>query len=1031
MRLLLTSGASYAPPRGGSTRSNLAWLRTLVAAGHECRVVAAADPQYVRDQPTVSYDHGVLIHTADDPAAERDLLRGQIAEFDPDVVLVSSEDLSHLLLREAHHSGAGSIVYLAHTPQFFPFGPESWNPDAQATELVKRCAAIVAIGEHMAGYIESAIGIRPQVIHPPIYGDGPFRNDAAPTREFVTMINPSAVKGISILLALARAMPEARFAALPGWATTKADRESLAALANLTVLEPVRDIDDLLRRTRVLLMPSLWYEGFGLIAMEAMLRGIPVISSDSGGLQEATRGTGYVIRVRPIQRYESTYDDRHMPRAVVPEQDVAPWVAAVKALTEDPAEWRRESARSFEVATRFVSSLRPGDLGDLLASVARRKSTRILLAHNSLYFPSHGGGDKSNRLLMQALAEAGHTVRVASRIVNFGAEGEAQLVEDLTARGVPVESRDNGVVSFTLGGVEVRTATSVANLRGWFASEIEAFRPDVILTSTDDPAQLLLEAALRDAHARVVYMVRATIALPFGPDAAFASEHKTSVLRQVDSIVCVSEYVARYVREHAGLDAIALPISMQDPVPFRDLGRFDNEFALMVNPCAVKGLPIFAALADECPEVRFAAVPTWGTTREDLEAIHQHPNIEVLAPSDDIDEILRRARVLLLPSIWAEARARIVVEAMLRGVPVLAANVGGIPEAMMGVPYLLPVNMITHYEPRVNEQMVPVAIIPPQDVGPWREALRWLTTDREHWEEISALGKRTAREYVKNLSVRPFAEHLKKVRALPAKPRAAAVAEPLAENLSPEKRKLLALMVRKKAAKQGGRAGEWFPAIDTRATAELRLFCFPFAGGGALAFRNWPRRAEDRVALCPIRLPGRETRATEKPFERMDDLIAALGPAMRPFVDAIPFAFYGHSMGAGVAFELTRWLRRNGMPMPRMLMVGAARAPQLRKGWTAPAQPSEEALEEIAGGPVSAALRADVELYRTWQPADEAPLDVPICAYAGAEDDRLSFEDVRAWREQTTAEFEFAIVHGGHLFMMESGFAAGVIQDLQ
>jgi surfactin synthase thioesterase subunit/glycosyltransferase involved in cell wall biosynthesis len=1021
MRVLLTSGASYAPPRGGSTRSNLAWLRTLVASGHECRVVAAADPQYIKEQPTVSYDSGVVILTADDPGAERELLRRQIAEFDPEVVLVSSEDLSHVLLREAHHSGAGPVVNLAHTPQFFPFGPESWNPDAQATDLVKRCAAIVAIGEHMAGYVERAIGVRPRVIHPPIYGAGPFTNSAAFTREFVTMINPSAVKGISIFLAAARALPRVHFAALPGWATTNADREPLLALSNVTVLEPVREIDDLLRRTRVLLMPSLWYEGFGLIVMEAMLRGIPVIASDSGGLEEAKRGTGYVIPVRPIVRYETAYDDRHMPRAVVPEQDVAPWIAAIEELTHNEAAWRRESDRSFASATRFVSALRTDDLGNLLESVARPRAMRILLAHNSLYFPSHGGGDKSNRLLMRALVEAGHTCLVAARIVNFGAAGEGQFVDELTARGVRIDSQQDGVVAFTHDGVEVRTAASVGNLRAWFASEIAAFRPDVILTSTDDPAQLMLEAALRDGHARVVYLVRATIALPFGPDAAFPSQHKTDVLRQVDGIVCVSEYVARYVREHSGMEAVALPISMQDKGPFGDLGSFDNEFAVMVNPCAVKGLPIFTALADECPAVKFAAVPTWGTTREDLQAIHEHPNIAVLEPSDDIDEILRRARVLLLPSMWAEARARIVVEAMLRGVPVLAANVGGIPEAMMGVPYLLPVNMITHYEPRVNEQMVPVAVIPPQDVAPWRAALELLTTDRAHWEAISALAKHTAREYVEKLSIRPFADHLAKLRAAPGKRRVPATVETPPDNLSPEKRKLLALMLRKRAAKQ---AHPWFPGIDASSGAGLRLFCFPYAGGGALTFRGWAREFGHRVAVCPVRLPGRETRTAEKPFERMEGLISTLGPAIRPFLDAVPFAFYGHSMGAGVAFELTRWLRRHGLTMPQMLIVGAARAPQLRKGWVAPAPPTDEVLEDLAGGAVTGALRADVELYRTWQPEEERPLELPIHAYAGADDERVSMDDLKAWREQTSARFDFTIVPGGHLFMSEDGFAA-------
>src|SRR5438309_9642611 len=111
MRVLLASSASYAPPRGGSTHSNLAWLRDLAARGHECQVVAGADPRQA--SAAVAHDRRVSIHTAPNAGAERDLLRRRICEFRPDVVLVSSEDLSHILITEAHRSAPGPIVYIA------------------------------------------------------------------------------------------------------------------------------------------------------------------------------------------------------------------------------------------------------------------------------------------------------------------------------------------------------------------------------------------------------------------------------------------------------------------------------------------------------------------------------------------------------------------------------------------------------------------------------------------------------------------------------------------------------------------------------------------------------------------------------------------------------------------------------------------------------------------------------------------------------------------------------------------------------
>ena len=221
-------------------------------------------------------------------------------------------------------------------------------------------------------------------------------------------------------------------------------------------------------------------------------------------------------------------------------------------------------------------------------------------------------------------------------------------------------------------------------------------------------------------------------------------------------MVGVSQYVADYFRRYAGIDAVHVPISLMEPGEWPALGSFDNEFVTLVNPCAVKGISIFLALAAAFPETAFAAVPTWGATRDDRAALDQHANVRVLEPVDDIDLLLKRTKVLLVPSLWAEARSRIVVEAMLRGVPVLASNVGGIPEAKMGVPYLLPVAPITKYQPRLDEEMVPIAEVPHQDVGPWQEALGRLLTDAAHYREISRQSRAAALEYAGNLSVEPF-----------------------------------------------------------------------------------------------------------------------------------------------------------------------------------------------------------------------------------------------------------------------------------
>ena len=666
---------------------------------------------------------------------------------------------------------------------------------------------------------------------------------------------------------------------------------------------------------------------------------------------------------------------------------------------------------------------------------------RILLAHNSLYYPSHGGGDKSNRLLMEALAARGHEVRVVARIARFGPEEHQQVLQQLQARGVQPEVTPDAV-RFLLNGVDVHTLTLNAQLRAYFSEQLTAFDPDVIVTSTDDPGQLLFDVARRFQRARLVYLVRATIAVPFGPDSSIASRERTDMLRHADAIVGVSEYVAGYVRRWSGLDAIHLPISLMEPVEAPNLGRFDNSYVVMVNPCAVKGIAIFVAAAARLPHIQFGAVPMWGTNAADLAALRRLPNITLLDPVDNIDDLLRQTRVALVPSVWAEARSRIVVEAMLRGVPVIASDGGGLKEAKLGVPYLLPVNLITHYNPTLDENLVPVAEVPAQDIVPWEAALRRLTSDQAHWEEIAAQSRTAALEYTRTLTAEPFETFLRELVRRPNK----SIAE-RPPRLSEDKQKLIALRLRQNAAKKQSGASPWFPTLAAGQRGGLRLFCFPHAGGGTMAYRNWSASLAE-VSVTPVLLPGREMRASEPPFEDMRQLIDALIPAIQRLVEA-PYAFFGHSMGAGIAFELARSLRRIGAPQPRVLIVSGARAPQLRPSRQRGREPSDDELMQelrrLEGVPGEVLanrdalqlalplLRADTRLYRNHEYRVEPPLEVPICAYGGASDPNVRAEHLDGWAEHTTRSFirrEFA---GGHFYLdtNERAVLEAVRRDLE
>jgi glycosyltransferase involved in cell wall biosynthesis len=180
------------------------------------------------------------------------------------------------------------------------------------------------------------------------------------------------VKGLPIFLEIAARLPWYEFAVVPGWGTTTEDRRALERAANVRFLPNAPTIDALLAGTRILLMPSLWYEGFGLIVMESMLRGIPVVASDSGGLKEAKRGTGYVIPVHTIERYQPAFDEHAMPKPVVQSNDVAPWLAAIAELLGDRGAYERESAASRSAAEAFVRSLDAGEMARYLGALRPR-----------------------------------------------------------------------------------------------------------------------------------------------------------------------------------------------------------------------------------------------------------------------------------------------------------------------------------------------------------------------------------------------------------------------------------------------------------------------------------------------------------------------------------------------------------------------------------------------------------------------------------------------------------------------------------
>jgi medium-chain acyl-[acyl-carrier-protein] hydrolase len=224
----------------------------------------------------------------------------------------------------------------------------------------------------------------------------------------------------------------------------------------------------------------------------------------------------------------------------------------------------------------------------------------------------------------------------------------------------------------------------------------------------------------------------------------------------------------------------------------------------------------------------------------------------------------------------------------------------------------------------------------------------------------------------------------------------------------------------------------WLAYRDVNPHARVRMFCFPYAGGGASVYRGWGSSLPGEVEVCPVQIPGRESRLREQPFTRLEPMIQALVEGLQPYMD-LPFLFFGHSMGAAIGYELSRELRRRGRTLPLHLFVSGRRAPHL----TAREEPIHalpepefiEKLRELNGTPEEVLqhqelmqlliplLRADFGVNEEYAYTPEEPLEVGISAFGGLGDADVTREDVMAWQEHTKGRFRARMLPGDHFFI--------------
>lgn len=215
------------------------------------------------------------------------------------------------------------------------------------------------------------------------------------------------------------------------------------------------------------------------------------------------------------------------------------------------------------------------------------------------------------------------------------------------------------------------------------------------------------------------------------------------------------------------------------------------------------------------------------------------------------------------------------------------------------------------------------------------------------------------------------------------------------------------------------------------AAPAIRLICFPYAGGGLTPFRQWQIGPD--VEVVGVQLPGREDRFTEPPFDRMERLLDWVDEVLAPHLNQ-SYALFGHSMGARIAYGYAHRLRERGRPAPRLLFVSGSPGPRLPVevgGWNEPDSGLVKWLLRMNGTPAQIltnpqvleallpTLRADLTVVATSPYRRRTPLDLPIHAFAGAEDDYASAARMAAWSAETAAGFRLTTLPGGHFFLAD------------
>lgn len=241
----------------------------------------------------------------------------------------------------------------------------------------------------------------------------------------------------------------------------------------------------------------------------------------------------------------------------------------------------------------------------------------------------------------------------------------------------------------------------------------------------------------------------------------------------------------------------------------------------------------------------------------------------------------------------------------------------------------------------------------------------------------------------------------------------------------------------------------WFPgvpgAVPGGAPGRLRLVCFPHAGGTPSVFHTWPAHLGDTVRVVPVLLPGRGLRLHEPPYDALAPLAGDIAQALAAREPAVRSVFFGHSMGALLAYEVACVLRDRGLPEPDHLYVSGSRAPHLygdRADHTLDDEELLRVLRDLGGLGLHdedsahvrrrlPALRADLRCCELYRWTARPPLRCPVTAVSGTDDPIATPVQVDAWHRYSTGHFTRLRLRGDHFFFVDGASRDPLLRDLR